>query len=150
MSPSPDVSPIGYAYQFVLLALVLWREARGCSREEKVAIAHVIVNRATDPMHRWPKSVAGVICQPVQFTSIAPPAHITPAEMANAVAWPKDDDPHFLECCLIADQFGSATENSDATGGATNYYSDPIPSLPAWADPAKQTAHIGVFHFFKL
>jgi hypothetical protein len=101
-------------------------------------------------MHRWPKSVAGVICQPVQFTSIAPPAHITPAEMANAVAWPKDDDPHFLECCLIADQFGSTTENPDATGGATNYYSDPIPSLPAWADPAKQTAHIGVFHFFKL
>ena len=140
----------GQVYQLVLLALVLWREARGCTRAEKEAIAHVIVNRATDPNHRWPKSLSGVICQPMQFTSIAPPPYVSPAEIANATAWPKDGDPNFTECCQIADEFGSATEQADPTSGATNYYSDPIPAVPSWADPSKETAHIGVFHFYRL
>ena len=52
------------SYPWVLLALCLWREARGCSHQEKLAIAHVIANRATDPKGRFPKSIAGVICQP--------------------------------------------------------------------------------------
>lgn len=144
------MSPTLLSYPSVLLGLVLWREARGCSHEEKLAIAHVIVNRATDPKGKFPKSLVGVITQPSQFTSIAPPTHITPAEMVNATTWPKDGDPAFAECCAIADAFGNATEGTDPTFGATNYYSDPIPMPPSWADPAKQTAKIGVFHFFKL
>ena len=139
------------SYQLVLLALVLWREARGRTLNEKLAIAHVIANRATDPQERWPKTLSGVICEHEQFTSISPPKSITPAELSNAVAWPKDGDPNFLECCQIADDFGSACEGPDPTGGATNYYSDPIPAIPSWAaDASKETAHIGVFHFFKL
>ena len=138
------------SYPWVLLALCLWREARGCSHQEKLAIAHVIANRAADPKGRFPKSIAGVVCQQSQFTSIAPPFHITPAEMANACAWPKEGDPNFAECCAIADAFGNATEGEDPTRGATNYYSDPITTVPGWAAPEKLTARIGVFHFYKL
>lgn len=149
MTPTP-ISRTLQDWQWSLLSLVLWREARGCTREEKVAVAHVIINRATDPRGRWPKSIAQVICQPVQFTSIAPPIHISAAEVANAVTWPKDGDPHFLECCQIADAFALATEGPDATGGATHYYTDPIPSVPSWADPSKLALRLGVFHFYKL
>lgn len=144
-------SPTLQGWPWFLMALCLWREARGCSHAEKLAIAHVIANRATDPKGRFPKSIAGVICAPMQFTSIAPPLHaVGPAEMANAVSWPKDGDVNFAECCAIADQFGAASEGLDPTAGATNYYSDPIAAVPAWADPSKLTLRLGVFHFYKL
>ena len=153
MTPTPTAlpaSPTLLSYQWVLFALCLWREARGCSHQEKLAIGHVIVNRATYPKPGlFPKTISGVITQPIQFTSIAPPVHITPAEMMNATTWPKDGDQQFLECCQIPDAFSTASEGADPTHGAVNYYSDPIPSVPAWAIPANQTAHIGVFHFFK-
>lgn len=144
------MSELLLSYPWFLMALVLWREARGCGHDEKVAIAHVIVNRTQDPHGRWPKSIAQVICQPSQFSSMAPPSGSTGAVAMNAVTWPKDGDPHFLECCQIADQFAAAIEPLDTTGGATNYYSDPIAETPNWADPAKRTVQIGVFHFFRL
>jgi spore germination cell wall hydrolase CwlJ-like protein len=147
---TPAASETLFSYQFVLLALVLWREARDCSRAEKLAIAHVIHNRTTDPAGRWPRTLSGVICQPMQFTSIAPPAHVSPAEMANATTWPKESDPHWLECCQIADEFASSVDSSDPTRGATNYYSTPISSVPAWADESKMTLQLGVFRFFRL
>lgn len=141
-------------YEWVLLALTLWREARGQSADAQLAIAHVICNRATDKLERWPKSIVSVITQQSQFTSIVPPQHITPAEMSNAVTWPKPSEPtswtQFVQCCAIADQVGNAAEAKDPTLGANHYYSDPIPEVPAWADASKQTAHIGPFHFFKL
>lgn len=141
------------SFPWVLLAICLWREARGCTGDEKLAIAHVICNRATDPHNRWPKSIDAVICQPAQFTSMSPPlrANLTAGELSNAVAWPKPGDPHFSECCSIADAFGTATELApDPTGGANHYYSEPIAEIPGWADPEKLTVKIGVFSFFKL
>lgn len=137
-------------YPWVLLALTLWREARGCTHEAKVAIAHVICNRAADPRKRWPGTLAGVLTQPMQFTSIAPPVHITPAEMSNATSWPKDGDAQFAECCAIADQFSTGTEPFDDTLGATNYFSEPIPAVPEWAIPSRLTVRIGPFSFYKL
>lgn len=144
------MTQIESSYKWVLLALTLWREARGCTHDEKRAVAHVIVNRATDPKGRFPKSIVGVIIQPMQFTSIAPPSHITPAEMANATTWPKDGDIAFSECCAIAESIGNATDGVDPTNGATNYYSDPISEVPVWADVSKMTLRLGPFHFFKL
>jgi spore germination cell wall hydrolase CwlJ-like protein len=140
------------SYQWVLMALCLWREARGCSHNEKVAIAHVICNRALHEGPEFPKTLVGVITQPIQFTSISPPQarFLTQDEVYNATKWPEEGDANFAECCAIADSFGSATEPEDPTMGATNYYSEPIPRIPLWADPAKLTVKIGVFHFYKL
>jgi hypothetical protein len=139
------------SWQWSLLALVLWREARGCSHEQKVAVAHVITTRATDALKRFPVTLSGVICAQSQFTSIAPPLHaVGPAEIQNAVSWPKDGDANFLECCQIADAFAAATEGPDITAGATHYYTDPIPQVPGWADPSKLTLRLGVFHFYRL
>ena len=81
---------------------------------------------------------------------MAPPPGSTGAVAQNAVTWPKDGDPHFLECCQIADDFADGSEPPDATYGATNYYSEPISEIPNWADAHKQTVQIGVFKFFKL
>lgn len=143
---------LAQAYEFFLLALCLWREARGRPDEEKRAIAHVIVNRATDPGKRFGPSMAAVITAPSQFSSMAPP-HVNGLslnEWINATSWPIPGAKDWVTCCAIADAFGNATEQPDPTHGATNYYSDPIDKVPAWADPGKLTLHLGVFRFYKL
>ena len=148
-APAAHSNPLLECFPFVLLALTLWREARGCSYAEKVAIAHVIFNRTTDRLNRWPKTLAAAICQPAQFTSIAPPPHITPMEMANATTWPKDGDVQFADCCRIAEEFALHPVPDD-TCGATHYYSEPIASPPPWANPERMTLHLGVFRFYRL
>ena len=145
-------NPVVSMYKWVLLAVCLWREARGCSHAAKVAIAHVICNRATDPRQRFPKTIAGVITAPSQFSSISPPHSnsLSLNEWINATAWPTENDQHWLDCCSIADAVGTATDGVDPTGGATNYYSVPIPEVPSWADPSKLTLTLEAFRFFKL
>lgn len=139
-------------YPWVLLAITLWREARGCSDDEKRAVAHVIANRAADPAHRWGKNLVEVLTQYEQFTSISPPRTpaTTLAEWMNATTWPRVEDPNWIACCAIADEFGSAADGVDPTKGATCYYSVPIVQVPKWADVTKQTLEMGPFRFFKL
>jgi len=139
-------------YEFFLLALCLWREARGRPDDEKRAIAHVIVNRATDPGKRFGPTMAAVITAPSQFSSMSPPhiPNLSLNEWINATTWPVPGSKEWVTCCAIADAFGNATEGSDPTGGATNYYSEPIAKVPDWADPGRMTLHLGVFRFYRL
>ena len=146
------MNPIASMYKWTLLALCLWREARGCSHQEKLAIALVICIRAADPAGSFSKTITGVITAPSQFSSISPP-HVNGlslAEWINATSWPAENDPNWIECCEIADSVGNATEGFDLTKGATHYYSTPIPKPPAWADPSRMTLQLGVFRFYKL
>lgn len=52
-----------------LLARLVCGEARGEPFQGKVAVAAVILNRTFDP--RFPKTVAGVVYQPLAFSSVA-------------------------------------------------------------------------------
>ena len=52
----------------VLLAKMLWGEARGCSTTEQTACVWVALNRVSDP--RWPDTLREVLLQPEQFRGL--------------------------------------------------------------------------------
>jgi len=79
------------------LALVGFAEARNQSDAGMAAVMRVVLNRATDPLHRWPQTICSVVQQPGQFIGVenwdyprAPkvsdyPAWIRAHEIADAV-----------------------------------------------------------------
>lgn len=54
--------------EIVLLAKMLWGEARGCSTTEQAACVWVALNRVSDP--RWPDTLREVLLQPEQFRGL--------------------------------------------------------------------------------
>lgn len=131
-------------YDQWLLALCLWREARGCSIEALTGIAAVIRNRALDKQGRWPRDTAGVILQPAQFSSFN-------TGDPNSLKFPrpalKSPDEAAWQMCT---QVALATLTPDPTDGATNYESEPLDKLPKWANPLRLTVTIPPFRFYKL
>ena len=131
--------------QFIA-ALCLWREARGASLSAKTAIWWVIQNRANDHAGRWPRSIAGVVLQPKQFSSFN---HDDPNVSAYPFAMPQSSPDYqaWLDCKTVV----QTPLGGDPTGGATNYESLPAgATMPKWAEPSKLTTAIGPFRFYKL
>lgn len=56
-----------FVYQLVVISLAIWREARGQSYKEKLAVGQTIENRVRDL--RWPETYSSVVLQPWQFSS---------------------------------------------------------------------------------
>lgn len=54
--------------EIVLLAKMLWGEARGCSTTDQAACVWVALNRVSDP--RWPDTLREVLLQPEQFRGL--------------------------------------------------------------------------------
>jgi hypothetical protein len=139
-------------YDQWISALCLWREARSATLPAIAGIYHVILNRSQDPHNRWPKTIPGVICQHLQFSSFNagdPNAVKFPMPPASSGGAPTADWTAWLNCVVVV----TAPLGADPVGGATNYYSlrGGLPNIPpAWADPAKKICEIGVFQFYKL
>ena len=130
------------SYDHVMLAVAIWREARGESRDAKRAVAHVILNRIQDP--RWPDSAVEVVTQPRQFSCFNagdPNAtkFPTPKRASDWAAW--------MECCSVVDELEA---DYDPTGGANHYHSLPAGAEPDWAMPDKLTLTVGRLQFYKL
>ena len=131
------------SYSNLLLALCVWREARGCSADARRAVKHVILNRSAHPAGPYVKCkdvITNILC-PYQFSSFNrtdPNASIlpNPSNVSDWNAW--------LECCSIVDQ-----DDFDLTKGANAYFDASI-HPPAWADPSKMTIQIGTLKFFRL
>lgn len=128
------------AYEAVLAALCIWREARGTQPDAQLGVWWVIKNRTVDPHHRWPQTISGVVLQPYQFSSFN-------HNDVNSTKWPAFSDAAFAACCDIVDAPGI----SDPTLGANSYHSiPPDEQPPSWADDSKITTKIGPFTFYKL
>lgn len=127
-------------YESVLLALCLWREARGCESEARRGVLHVIRNRAAARFRG--DSLTAVVLAPYQFSSFN-------ARDPNAALMPNPkhagDWRAWLECCALVDEPGP-----DPTGGALMYHSCAPGNFPDWAMPEKQTARIGPFWFYRV
>jgi N-acetylmuramoyl-L-alanine amidase len=123
-----------------LLALVLWREARGEGYTGMRAVAHVIRNRvvATHLPDQW----EDVIERAKQFSSM------TAAGDPMLIQWPKQPDAAFEQAMQIAELVYDGTD-ADITGSATQYANLHVCS-PNW-DFAKltQTVVIGAHTFWK-
>lgn len=97
-------------FAVMLLALVIWREARGEGEDGMRAVAHVIRNR----VEKWGKSWNKIITGNAQFSSM------TIRGDTQTVKWPADGDPQFESASKIASAVYSG-QDDDLTHGALYY-----------------------------
>ena len=131
------------SYEKVLLALCIFREARGQSRKVKLAVKHVVMNRVANPAGPYArcKDIVTNVLAPKQFSSFNhgdPNATLLPSPSSRA------DWQAWLDCCEVVD-----SQDPDPTFGANHYFDKSI-NPPPWAEPSKATAVIGDMRFFKL
>ena len=119
-----------------MLALCIWREARGESLHGKRLVAQVIVNRMHDP--RWPSSIVGVVTQRKQFSCFNPGD-------PNALLFPAETDRAWMDCVTAADDVLSGPETFT---DANHYHTTGV--APAWADPRNIVAREGAHVFYRL
>jgi N-acetylmuramoyl-L-alanine amidase len=122
-----------------LLALCIYREARGEPDEAKFAVGCVVRNRVQHPGW-WGHDYFTVITKPWQFSSF------NKGEV-NSIVFGSPGDVAWQSCFEIAWRilFGGP----DTTNGATYYYDKSLDkNPPKWAAESVHTADIGSFHFF--
>lgn len=122
-------------YNQFLLALTMWREARGEGLEGMKAVGCVIRNRVHNGT--WSE----IITAKWQFSSLTAPGD------AMLVSWPVQNDIQFLEAMALAGGIytGVLTDN---TNGATHYF-NPSVVKPKWAASLTKVASIGHHDFYK-
>ena len=79
-APEQTESPVYYEMYFTeddvaAMAKMLWGEARGCTRDNQIKCAWVVVNRVDD--ERFPDTIQGVLEQPNQFHGYVPSYPVT-------------------------------------------------------------------------
>ena len=79
-APEPSEAPVYYEMYFTeddvaAMAKMLWGEARGCTRDNQIKCAWVVVNRVDD--ERFPDTIQGVLSQPSQFHGYDPTYPVT-------------------------------------------------------------------------
>ena len=79
-SPVQTESPVYYVMYFTEedvaeVAKMLWGEARGCTRDNQIKCAWVVVNRVDDD--RFPDTIQSVLDQPSQFHGYDPSYPVT-------------------------------------------------------------------------
>ena len=79
-APVQTEAPIYYEMYFTEddvaeVAKMLWGEARGCTRDNQIKCAWVVVNRVDD--ERFPDTIQGVLEQPSQFHGYDPSYPVT-------------------------------------------------------------------------
>lgn len=125
-----------------LLALCVWREARGEPYRGKVLVATVVLNRARDAKRRWPIAIGDVVTQPLQFSSFN---HGDP----NALLFPKDGDASWEQCVKAADEARWKADNGQKETTANHYHTAGI-ETPSWAKQATIVASEGRLIFYHL
>lgn len=133
------------AWEFALLALCIWREARGESVQAKRAVAWTIRNRVMDPAKNWwGDTYERVVLHPFQFSSFN-------ANDPNATKFPGNPrtTPGWQECMDAAEDVYSGL-CVDPTGGATHYFDKSLKdNPPKWAATAQFKVEIGNLYFYK-
>jgi N-acetylmuramoyl-L-alanine amidase len=119
-----------------MLALCVWREARGESYIGKRLVAQTIENRDFD--ERWPDTIVGVITQKLQFSSFN-------SNDPNALLFPKEDDKSWPDCVKAAQEV-LISEIPFTT--ANHYHTKDV--KPKWADMNKVVAVEGAHIFYCL
>ena len=124
------------SYQEWLLALCIWREARGEEYKAKAGVAWSIRNRVARPGW-WGNSLYTVILKPWQYSSFN-------AGDPNATKFPVPDDMYWLDCVR------ATAEPDDVSLGATHYYDRSLDGHPPeWAKSMTHTCNLGNLRFFK-
>ena len=126
-------------YPTWLLAIELWREARGETPAAMIGVAWVNKNRVAHPGW-WGTTLIQVITHKWQFSGMTAPGNV------NLVKWPQDNDSAFPNCLFAASQV-VAGSIPDPTDGAVDYYSAPLTAPPTEWGPVRETVVIDNLHF---
>lgn len=121
--------------QFVL-ALAVYREARGESRRGKLLVAQTIENRVTD--RRWPDTYRDVVLQPWQFSAFN-------ANDPNALRFPAMGDPVWFECYSVTLE---VVRSAQPFTTANHYHTAAVD--PAWSDATRIVDREGAHIFYCL
>jgi hypothetical protein len=128
-------------WEVCLLALVIWREARGESYDARIAVGCSIRNRVKHPKW-WGNDYVSVITKKWQYSSMAASGD------PQLMTYPQARDHIFEECLNIASLVYDDTYNSPVAG-ADSYYDDSIPP-PKWATADLFVAKIGRLNFYNV
>ena len=122
----------------VLLARMIFGEARSCVDLEKIAVAYTTINRATDGKKWNGETVKDAILKPNQYSCFnrgdANRRKIMDPEKYDAMA--------FERCLEIAEKVLSG-KYDDPTNGATHYF-NPKSARPKWAGRMQKIGKIQV------
>jgi hypothetical protein len=133
-------------YEITLLALTLWREARGEPYEARIAVAHTVKNRLDHPGW-WGNDWISVLTKKWQYSSLTDPND------KQLTTWPKADDNVFEECLNIAERVVTGMYNSPLKG-IDSYYDDSLQgdARPKWAreHPERFVGKIGRLNFYNM
>jgi N-acetylmuramoyl-L-alanine amidase len=135
------MSPAIKAYQLVLLALVIWREARGAGFKAMIAVGYSIMNRVKKPSW-WGNSLVSVITKKWQYSSMAAPND------PQLILYPQENDGTFAQCLEIAQWIINGNVDNPVVG-ADSYYDDSI-SAPKWATKDCFVAKIANLNFYNV
>lgn len=128
-------------YAGILLALLIWREARGESVDAQIAVACTVRERVIHPGW-WGRNWVEVITKKFQYSSLADP---NDKQLTN---YPQEADEEFAIAMSVAEDVMAGTVQSKAQG-ATHYFDDSI-SAPNWAQADKFIARIGRLNFYRV
>ena len=133
-------------YEIALLALVLYREARGESLDARLAVAHTVMNRVARPSW-WGGDVVDVITKKWQYSSLTDPND------RQLTVWPRKKDVAFRECLEIASSVLRGAYQPPLPG-IDSYFDDSLQgeARPKWAKqyPERFVGKIGRLNFYNL
>jgi N-acetylmuramoyl-L-alanine amidase len=124
-------------YYKTMMALTMWREARGEGRDGMRAVGHVIRNRVDAGQGDWDH----VITKRWQFSSL------TATGDPELILWPDSPDPDFETAMNVAEDIFTNMD-PDITAGSTHYF-NPHVVLPSWAAKMTLMATIGNHVFYR-
>lgn len=123
----------------VLLARMLFGEARDCSELEKVAIAYTAINRANDGKRYNGETLREAILKPHQYSCF----NENDKNREKLMDPEKYEPKAFAECLAVAQKV-LQKKYSDPTNGATHYFNPEIVKKPTWADKMKKIGRIKI------
>jgi N-acetylmuramoyl-L-alanine amidase len=132
------MNPLWKSYQLSLLALAVWREARGEGPKCMTAVGCAIRNRVKRPTW-WGADYIGVVTKKWQFSSMAAPGD------PQLIRYPQTGDASFEQALQIAEWVINETA-SNPFPGADSFWDDSIPR-PKWATDENIVGKIGRMTF---
>lgn len=129
------------AWEYYLLALCLWREARGEGYDAQCGVVWTVLNRLK--ARSWfGLSISEIVTKPWQYSAMAAPGD------RQLTKWPAADDASFVLCLQVVEDCCS-DRVPDPTRGATHYFDDSI-APPQWTQTGEFKRKFGRLNFYRV
>jgi len=119
-----EAKPYNELSDIEIVALAIWREARGEPYEGQRAVGWCIKNRVCKPGW-WGHDWHSVVLKPFQFSSFN-------KNDPNEKVWPSEMDTAWSQCFSIAGNIVGGADTQDLTDGASSYYDRSIEFPASW------------------